>query len=150
MALPGNNDESNGYNTLIKNGESNNANDVKAVIPPLGAVMPWLKTLTGTPSLPDGWVECDGSTISDTDSPYDGVTIPDLNGNNYFLRGNSTSGGTGGASSVTSSTPSAASFADDYVPAGGATFNKSKYGDHTHSVSTLPPYYDMVWIMRIK
>ena len=61
---------------------------------PVGAVVPWLKSLTGTPAtLPDNFVECNGQTISDADSPYDGVALPNLNGNAQFLYGAATSGG---------------------------------------------------------
>ena len=70
---------------------------VTTPITPIGAVIAWLKSFTNTPNLPDGWVECDGSTLSDSDSPFNGQTIPDLNGDNRFLRGDATSGGTGGA-----------------------------------------------------
>lgn len=82
MTLNGNSDETNGYNSVIKNGALANANLVKSVIPPIGSVLAWLKSLgtTHTPSLPDGWVECNGQTLSDSDSPYNGDTIPDLNG----------------------------------------------------------------------
>lgn len=69
--------------------------------PPIGALMPWLKSFTNTPSLPTGWVECDGSTLSDAASVYNGQVLPNLNGGNRFPRGNSTSGGTGGAATVT-------------------------------------------------
>jgi hypothetical protein len=77
MALNGNSDETNGYNSVIARGELSDPHLLKAVFPPLGAVMPWRKNDTGTPSLPDGFVECDGSTISDSDSPYDGEDVPD-------------------------------------------------------------------------
>ncbi|MDD5551464.1 MAG: hypothetical protein PHS34_09405 [Candidatus Omnitrophica bacterium] len=33
-----------------------------------------------TPHLPDGWVEMNGQTLSDPDSPYDGQVIPNING----------------------------------------------------------------------
>jgi hypothetical protein len=68
---------------------------------PIGGIIAWAKTLTGVPNLPFGYVQCDGQTLSDSNSLLNGQVITDLNGNNYFLRGNSTSGGTGGASSVT-------------------------------------------------
>ena len=42
--------------------------------------------------MPGLWVEMNGQTISDSDSVYDGVTIEDLNGDDRFLRGSSTSG----------------------------------------------------------
>lgn len=85
--------------------------------PPIGTILAWLKSFTGTPTLPTNWVECNGQTLSDTDSPFDGETIPDLNGSNNFLRGNSSSGGTG--------TLAATGSADI-------------------------PYYNVVWIMKIK
>lgn len=45
--------------------------------------------------LDDNYVECNGQTLSDSGSIFNGDIIPDLNGNNNFLRGNSTSGETG-------------------------------------------------------
>ena len=60
--------------------------------PPIGTIMAWHKDLTGTPSLPLEWVECNGQVLSDPNSPYDGETIPDLNGGARFLRGAATSG----------------------------------------------------------
>ena len=47
-----------------------------------------------TPELDDSWVECNGQTLSDADSIYNGETIPDLNGDAQFLYGAATSGGT--------------------------------------------------------
>lgn len=63
-----------------------------------------------TSKLEEGWVECNGQTLSDADSPYNGTTIPDLNGSNYLLKGDSSSGTTG---------------AEDYLP------------PHTHNQGTL-------------
>jgi microcystin-dependent protein len=68
---------------------------------PIGVIIGWDKTLSGVPTLPSEYVQCDGQVLSDAESPLNGTTIPDLNGNNYFLRGNSTSGSTGGAATVT-------------------------------------------------
>lgn len=61
-------------------------------IVPVGTIMAWHKSLSGTPSLPAGWVECNGQVLSDPASPYDGQMIPDLNGQGRFLRGSTTSG----------------------------------------------------------
>lgn len=50
-----------------------------------------------TPELGD-WVECNGQTIDDSDSPYNGATVPDLNSEvesglkGRFLRGHTKSG----------------------------------------------------------
>jgi hypothetical protein len=167
MTLNGNTDETNGYNTKIKNGLANDANMVKAVIPPIGSILAWDKTLTGTPALPDGWVECNGQTISDADSPYNGVTIRNLNGGTYrMLRGASTSGGTGGADTHTLSVaelPAHVHTYSDTVCNGanshGGTGGDEAYQDTTSNTSSigsgsahnnLPAYTNMVWILRIK
>lgn len=60
---------------------------------PIGAIVAWHKNIAAAlPPLPDNWVECNGGTISDAESPIDGEAIPDLNGDARFLRGGSTSG----------------------------------------------------------
>lgn len=61
---------------------------------PVGTVMSWLKDYTNTPALASGWVECNGQTLSDGDSVYNGQVIPDLNGDAQFLYGKTTSGDT--------------------------------------------------------
>ena len=61
----------------------------------VGTVKAWHKSLTGVPSiLPWGWVECIGQTLSDSESPMNGETLPDLNNNGRFIRGSNTSGDT--------------------------------------------------------
>ncbi len=161
-------------------------------IVPVGAVLPWLKTYTNTPGLPAQFVECNGQVLDDGDSVYDGQTIPDLNGDNRFMRGAATSGGTGGASTnnlahthaggshtlITGEMP--AHTHNIYFNANlrlgssgslGATLESVKTGDtlgvtstggdgaHSHgntdsklsaTQENKPPYYDVVWIMRIK
>jgi len=132
--------------------------------PPIGSIMPWAKTLgtTHTPALPTGWVECDGAVLSDGASVYDGDTMPDLNTTQSFLRGASTSGGTGGADTVahthsvstTTSVPSASN--QDNANAG----SYSATGSHTHTISVtsgatsdnenMPVYYQVVYIIRVK
>lgn len=46
---------------------------------PIGGLMPSLHALYGMP-LPHGWVACNGQVLVDADSPINGETIPDLNG----------------------------------------------------------------------
>lgn len=139
---------------------------VPDVLVPIGAVTAWLKSYTNTPqTLPAGWVECDGSVLDDAGSVYDGQTLPDLNGGE-FLRGNTTSGGTGGSSThahelpfgvggssvMTNSTPTFGSGANFTANLGnsfsGISFSTPTYKSNT--ASSLPPSYDVVWIMRIK
>lgn len=95
---------------------------------PIGTILPWLKSLTGTPSLPAGWAECDGT----------GGT-PDLNGD-VFLRGTSTlTGSTGGANSHTHHI--------SYTRIGGSTATPGMNSFST--VESRPPYYTVVWIIKI-
>lgn len=174
MTLNGNSDETNGYNSVAKNGEVSNVNFIKSMVCPIGTVVSWLKTFTNTPSLPDGWVECDGAVLSDSDSPYDGETIPDLNGDNRFLRGNSTSGGTGGSATMAhthtltlgdtfdnrlvSSTIAGFQSGDpsnnlEVFETGGAVDGVKNPTGTTSAASNTenrPPFYDVVWIMRVK
>lgn len=63
---------------------------------PIGTILAWHKSMNKTPTpLPDGWVECDGTTLSDpkySDSPYFNLAVPDLNTRGRFLRGGAKSG----------------------------------------------------------
>lgn len=136
---------------------------------PIGTVNSWLKSFTNTPTLPFGWVECNGQTLSDADSVYDGQTIPDLNGDNRFLRGNATSGDTGGSEehnhqwTQDNSTSTSRTWEADgstvknlNTRAFGATggpiigLNLDQNNSYTKDTDTKPPYYGVVWIMRVK
>ena len=71
--------------------------DMDATRPPVGAVVAWLKSLSNTPTnLSFGWVECNGQVLNDTNSPYHGVAVPNLNSGQdvygYHLRGHVASG----------------------------------------------------------
>jgi len=71
-----------------------------SILAPIGTILAWLKSYANTPQeLPTGWMEADGSAISDADSVYNGQNAPDLNGGE-FLRGFTTSGGTGGSDTM--------------------------------------------------
>ena len=124
---------------------SSDASAAKPATPagvPVGSVVAWLKNQTGTPTLPAEWVECNGQTLRHPGSPYDGMTIPNLNGAAgapaRFLRGATQSGGDGGS---------------DNHRHGGFLINRS--GPRVVNVSAwtpeqhLPPYYDVVWIMKV-
>lgn len=133
---------------------------------PIGAILPWLKSLSGTVSLPANFVECNGQTISDVDSVYNNVAIPDLNTTNRFLRGASTSGSTGGAETVTLTTaelPAHTHPLTMYNANGGgsagiqeSSASGGSGGQVTGSAgsggafSILPKYYTVCWILRIK
>ncbi|MCP4137994.1 MAG: hypothetical protein GY754_43930 [bacterium] len=60
---------------------------------PVGAIVAWHKSLSGIPALAANFVECNGSVISDAESPLNGQILPNLNyANGRFLRGGSFSG----------------------------------------------------------
>ncbi len=62
-------------------------------IAPVGAIVAWHEHLgPGTIELPAGWLQCNGQLIVDSESPFDGQNLPDLNNARRFLRGNITSG----------------------------------------------------------
>ena len=130
---------------------------------PVGTILPWHKSLTGTPTLPEQFAECNGQTISDPDSPYNGQTLPDLNGNNYFLRGNSSSGTTGGTLSHSFAQASGSTHwpsDSGHYYAHKLTINGTTiWEDHTENntgetktvtIDNQPPFMDIVWIIRIK
>jgi len=134
---------------------------------PIGTILAWNKSYTNTPALLSGWVECNGQVLSDAESVYDGQTIPNLNGDNRFLRGNSASTTTGGAATHThllaaTGIQANGNFDFSKVNTDGTkrwynsdgsenTDTLTKSSDvYTGNAGTLPPYYNIVWIMKIK
>ena len=122
------------------------------VLLPVGAVLGFLKSLAQVPALPGTWAECNGQAIADADSPLNGQFLPDLNGSQggppCFLRGGNTSGGTGGSETHSH-------VVDLNVNGGmaqsGADFGIFPPGSYNAAQeSTLPTYYSVVWVVRIK
>ena len=161
-------------------------NSLFEVLPPVGAIIAWAKSMTSVPqTLPVGWVECDGATISDAESPMNGVALPDLNGGE-FLEGRATSGATGGSATmahthtgpshthgmgiydnptirfkaggthgtgtsvvtdtVSTGSASEADESDEWITGTGGTGNSGAASE----TENRPPFYTVVWIMRIK
>ncbi len=112
--------------------------DVK---PPIGSIIAWAESLTGVPTLSEGWVECNGQTLSDADSPLNGQTIPDLNGfgggAQRFLRGATSSGTTGGSEDNLTKADTGSGQFEGHAGGWNAGWHN-------------PPYYEVVWIMRVK
>jgi hypothetical protein len=97
--------------------------------------------------LDDRFVECNGQTLSDADSLLNGQVIPNLNGGTYrMLRGASTSGGTGGADTHKHDV-NAATQNNSYAGSTGYLLNNTR---DTSTMSNLPAYYEVVYIMRVK
>jgi hypothetical protein len=106
------------------------------VMPPIGTIVAWHKSLTGTPTLPNNWVECSGQTISDAESVYDGQTLPNLNGNSARIIGDSTTSGT-----YTSS---------NNISVDNQARCCSNPNDGIKEVKVNIPTYTMIWIIKIK
>jgi len=162
------------YNALGTSVEQSELNlNIRYALVPIGAILPWAGNFTSCPALPSAFMECDGSVINDASSPMDGETLPDLNGNNSFMRGDATSGNIGGSEThnhqwkrsessngaaidsvmgacagVAGASWNAAGNVDDWDDVGGLLSTGD--GDYTAKVSTLPTYYSVRWIMRIK
>ena len=112
-------------------------------VAPIGAIMAWAKSIPDTPRLPGEWVECNGQEIKDPSSPYNDQIVPDLNGarggQKRFLRGASESGASGGTEEHNHGADRFQKYGDGRKPV----------GEHA-KVNHLPPYYEVVWIIRIK
>jgi hypothetical protein len=68
--------------------------DILDYVCPVGGVIGLHKSLAGVPVLTDNYMEMDGSTVNDTDSPLYGETLEDWNGDERYLGGHATTSGT--------------------------------------------------------
>jgi len=118
---------------------------------PIGAVVAWLKNLAGVPVLGGDFAECNGQVLVDTESPLNGETLPDLNTTELFLGGAATSGGIGGAATHTHtvSPPHREDNMEQIVGGIDDIWYGSGEGT-TNNGDNIPPYYGVVWVMRIK
>lgn len=104
------------------------------------------------------WQLCDGSVVSNPNSPLNGQTLPDMRGR--FLKGGTTPGTTGGSDTMnlahSHGGATAATFdgEDSFDSAGGSAQGGPSF--HNHSISTalgtvsrLPPYAELQPYMRI-
>ena len=119
---------------------------------PVGCVLAYLKNLPNFPALPATWAECNGQVLSDAGSPLNGITLPDLNGaqggSPVFLRGATASGGVGGSESHTHGVDlningGTAQMGADFVVVPPGNYN-------TAPASSLPTFYEVVWVMRVR
>jgi hypothetical protein len=115
---------------------------------PIGGIISWAKSLGNVPqTLPYGWAICDGSLVSDAQSIFDGLVLPNLT--NKFLRGSGSSGLTGGADDHAHYASTAVSVAagSDYT-----VFEDNNGINSTGGAfpTGLPSYYEVVFIIRIK
>ncbi len=149
---------------LVSNGNVAPTWQTPAGIVPIGSIIAWHKSFANTPALPAGWVECNGQTLNDPSSPYNGQVIPDLNSNTQdgsinsgmFLRGASTSGtkqADGTAPNGLSGTVFALMSANNVSSQGGGWWNGNPTAPVTFSSTdpeTRPANMTVVWIMRVE
>jgi len=141
----------------------------------VGTIKPIAISLSGIPTnfLTAFWKACDGSVLSDTESPLNGVSLPALNsGTQRFLRGSTTSGATGGTethnhqwaidtadndvcitvqgtgSARTTQSFDSAGNVDDIREYLSSTEMDGSY--YTSKVGTLPSYYEVPFYIKIK
>jgi hypothetical protein len=146
-----------------------------AGICPVGSIIAFLTSYTNVPALPSEWVAAGGQTLSDAQSVFNGQVIPNLNGassgTQRFLRGCTTSGGTGGTDTSSGIGSHNHAIAVAFTCNGQMTNSigimscavipncTSNTCITTCSIGTcttgaafsiLPSYYQVSWIMRIK
>lgn len=118
----------------------------------VGSVVAWAKSFTGTPALPSEYVECNGQTLSDAQSVFNGQVIPNLNasggGTQRWLRGSSTSGATGGTETHTHTR--GASNINGFI---ASDLDPTLFPGCMMAMATanhLSTYYEVVWTLRVK
>lgn len=90
---------------------------------PIGTTTAWIRPDNTTP-LPHGWLICDGSTVVDSDSPFNGKALPDLRAE--FSRGHNTLDNSNFASDTLY-------YAGGTVPAGGQDTVNINHSHPTYS-----------------
>ena len=107
----------------------------------VGTMKSYSPNISGIPSnnLTAFWQLMDGTTISDSESPLDGQTIADVNGEDRYLKGTDTSDATAG------STTTGTNNTFHNTTAGGV--GASQNGE-THQVN--PKHYTTVFIIKKK
>ena len=124
---------------------------------PIGGVCAWMKSFPNTPVLPGEFVECNGQALDDVASPYHGVAIPNLNGisggGQRFLRGATASGGTGGAEEHSHTMQAIDLDHGNIASVSNSSGDVSVVVPGSYSTepgASLPSYYEVVWVMRVK
>jgi len=103
---------------------------INSLAEPVGSVKSWLRPTAITP-LPGGWLICDGTTVVDSSSPFNGLALPDLRAR--FPRGHATLTNANFGADINY-------FAGGTIPSGGADLVDLAHSHtsptHTHTLST--------------
>lgn len=112
--------------------------------PPVGAIVPVAGTFDAADNggtydetgvdVSGAWMLCDGSQITDGDSPFNGRYVPKLD-DGRFLRANAIAGGVGGSATRNPRTSFAAG--GSYVPSGSVS---GSVGNTSLSISQIPSH----------
>jgi hypothetical protein len=133
---------------------------------PAGTILAYVGQLN---VLPPEWYLCDGSTVHDDESPFDGQAIPNLTDNRFLMGVDSTSGSgvsggrndipTDGAHSHGGATGTLAHSdtqsidnSSNYLQATGTghTHTISVDGAHSHGSENRPAFLTVHFILKIK
>ncbi len=129
---------------------------------PIGGIVAWNKSMSGTPALPAGWAECNGQVLADAASPYNGQTLPNLNGQSRVLYGGASSGTTreedyvpphvhGYGSLKAYTNYGEANGADGTRILSGGSANGQIFGNTASTQSGTPlGGFQVVWIIRVR
>ncbi len=127
-------------------------------IVPVGTIIAWVKSFPNTPPLPDNFIECNGQILNDPASPYNGLSMPNLNTDHRFLRGSVTSGTTGGNETLAlqlekgggGNSLTTITGCSQYIVTNTCDTGPSRVRINLPNTDYKPPYYEVVWILRIK
>lgn len=129
---------------------------------PVGTIIAWHGSMSGTPGLPDGWVSCDGLVVNDPASPYNGQATPNLNfprnawnEGGSFLRGSSSSGiWQNDALKIHNHNHQYSSFSGggDGINGNGVKHRPTVITSHNagDANESRPVNMSVIWVMRIK
>ena len=134
---------------------------------PVGAIVPYVGSLD---SLPQGWLPCDGRTVSDTDSPFYDRAVPNLM-DNRFVMGVASSeelDSTGGSNEIVAdgqhnhrgtatNRVNQVSGTPRYLDSSGNRGFRHTHdlqvnanGNHNHGGDGRPQFYGTYFIIRVK
>jgi len=134
---------------------------------PVGAILPYVGSLD---SLPQGWLPCDGRTVSDADSPFHGRALPNLMDNRFVMGVSSADelNSTGGSNEVVmagqhnhrgnaTNRVNQMSGSPRYLDSSGNRGFRHTHdlqinvnGNHNHGGEGRPQYHGTYFIVRVK
>jgi len=113
---------------------------------PIGTIVAFHIAL-GSEFISSDYMACDGSTVTKTDSPLYGETVPDLNSGNVYLRGSDTAGVTSGSNAPhTHTLPTWPVGCDNQVGPYPLVYVSGLVQGNANGE---PPYINIKWYMKV-